>query len=80
LAADAEKSVFRLPPFDVGESEKGFRDAILVETFCQLVKTLPKTPAICRIVLLSSDELLLEAATNRLHDRNNIFLLVIWNL
>ena len=38
-----EKSVFRLVPFARGETEEGFRDAVLLETFCQIVDTLPKT-------------------------------------
>jgi hypothetical protein len=31
------RSVFRLIPFDPGEKEKGFRDAVLLETLTQLV-------------------------------------------
>ena len=67
-----ERSVFRQAPFERGETEKGFRDAILLEAFCQLASTLPRTPQVCRIVLLSSDGLLAGAARERTLDRNNV--------
>jgi hypothetical protein len=34
---------YRLPPFSPGEKEKGFRDAIVAESFLQLVADSPKT-------------------------------------
>jgi hypothetical protein len=66
------KSVERKPPFKQGDNEKGFRDAIVLETFCQRVSNLPRSPQICRIVLLSNDGLLVEAARERMGDRNNV--------
>ena len=35
------RSVERLPPFDAGDNEKGFRDAVICEAFCQLVDGVP---------------------------------------
>jgi PIN domain len=64
-------SVSRRPPFDV-KSEKGFRDAIIAETFLQIVEVSPEQPQRCRIVLLSNDGLLSEAVRNRLGNRNNV--------
>jgi hypothetical protein len=43
-------AAYRKPPLKDGETEKGFRDRIIVETFLQLVDDSPKTPTICRIV------------------------------
>jgi len=57
---------YRLPPFSAGEKEKGFRDAIVAESFIQLVAESPKTPRICRLVLVTSDELLSKAVDNRI--------------
>jgi hypothetical protein len=70
-----ERSVSRQAPFERGENEKGFRDAILLEIFCQLINTLPKSPQTCRIVLLTNDGLLATAARERVLDRNNIILI-----
>ena len=51
-------SAFRKPPFNSGEVEKGFRDAVLAETFSQIVVDSPSTPRICRIAVVTADELL----------------------
>ncbi len=66
------RSISRMPPFDEGENEKGFRDAIVLETFCQLASDLPKSLQVCRIILLSNDKRLVEAARERMADRNNV--------
>lgn len=68
------RSVKRLPPFDPGEKEKGFRDAVVVETFCQLIENLPKSPQSCRIILMSGDQLLTEAARQKTSARTNVVL------
>ncbi|MGE3978027.1 MAG: hypothetical protein AB7F94_10615, partial [Nitrospira sp.] len=68
-----QQSVFRRAPFARGETEKGFRDAVLLEIFCQITATLPKSPQTCRVVLLTNDQLLTEAAKARTSDRNNVF-------
>jgi hypothetical protein len=57
---------YRLPPFSPGEKEKGFRDAIVAESLLQLAADSPKTPKLCRVVLVTSDELLSEAVNDRI--------------
>lgn len=63
--------MYRNPPFEAGEKEKGFRDAIVAETFLQLVSSSPKTPSVCRVVLITSDELLTRAVKDRIIDSPN---------
>lgn len=55
----------RVPPFQAGETEKGFRDAMILETFIQLVEASPRTPNTCRLVFVTKDELLTTAAAAR---------------
>jgi hypothetical protein len=66
---------YRLPPFSPGEKEKGFRDAIVAETFLQLVADSPKTPKLCRVALVTSDELLSEAVNARISGLRNVSVL-----
>ena len=66
------RSVQRRPPFDPGEKEKGFRDAVVLQTFRQIIEDLPKSPQSCRIVLMSGDRLLVEAARELASGRSNI--------
>ena len=65
-------SAYRKPPFEKGQYEKGFRDAIIVETFLQLVDQSPKTPEICRLALVSKDNLLREAVKARTESNINV--------
>lgn len=55
-------AVYRRPPFDPGDREKGFRDALIVEALLQLIDRSPVTPTVCRVVLVTEDKLLTEAA------------------
>ena len=55
-------AAYRRPPFDPGEREKGFRDALVLESLLRLIEQSPVTPTVCRIVLISDDKLLSEAA------------------
>src|SRR5664279_2320903 len=48
-------AAYRRPPFQHGEKEKGFRDAVILETFIQLVTDAPSSPTTARVVLVSSD-------------------------
>lgn len=57
-------AIFRHPPFQVGEKEKGFRDAVILETFCQIAETLEKYEN-SRTVFLANDDLLFDAAEKR---------------
>jgi PIN domain len=66
-----DAAVYRKPPFETGEREKGFRDAIVAESFLQLVASSPRTPSVCRIVLVTSDALLTRAIKERLADSPN---------
>lgn len=68
-------SVYRRPPFQSGEKEKGFRDAVILETFVQIVSNAPSTAATTRVVLVSGDQLLRDAADARLRSANNVHIL-----
>jgi len=65
-------SAFRKPPFDPGEKEKGFRDAVIAETFLQIVKESPTTPRICRIALVTADDLLGRGVSEQTSTATNI--------
>jgi hypothetical protein len=62
----------RRPPFERGEKEKGFRDLLIGETFLQLVEDSAATPKVCRLVLLTNDQLLREMVNSRAKDRQNV--------
>lgn len=64
-------SVYRRAPFKDGETEKGFRDRIVVECFLQLVASSPKTAAVCRVVLVSNDGLVTQAVKARTAELEN---------
>jgi hypothetical protein len=64
-------AVYRRAPFEPGEKEKGFRDAIVAESFIQLVESSPRTPSICRVVLVTSDRLLMQAVKERIKEEPN---------
>lgn len=66
------RSVYRYPPFGPGEQEKGFRDALIAETFLQLVKRSPATPTICRLAIVASDGPLKEYVTSSTKDTKNV--------
>lgn len=67
-----ENSVSRRPPFQAGEKEKGFRDALILECLVQLVECSPVSPKTCRIAFVTSDGALQEAARSRLANRGNV--------
>lgn len=52
------RAVYRLPPFEPGDKEKGFRDSLIAETFLQLVSQSPTTPSICLLAIVTNDNLL----------------------
>jgi hypothetical protein len=66
-----QRAVTRQPPFEE-KQEKGFRDAVILETFCQLVEKLPKSAQSCRIVFVCADGLLAGAARERVANRTNV--------
>jgi hypothetical protein len=65
-----DASVRRLPPFDKGEKEKGFRDSIVCECFVQLAQSLPSGTRE-QAVLVTADLLLVEAVKARIHGFTN---------
>lgn len=69
-------SAYRLPPFSSGEKEKGFRDALVAEGFLQLVSNSPVTPKVCRIALVTGDNILAEAIKAHTNDTKNVRVLL----
>jgi hypothetical protein len=68
-------AAYRKPPFQLGEKEKGFRDALILETFLQLVAVTPTSPSVARITLVSNDQLLRDSATTRVRSAGNVHVL-----
>jgi PIN domain len=64
-------AAYRKPPFEAGEKEKGFRDALVAESFLQLLAVSTKTPNLCRVVLITSDTLLAQAVKERIANLRN---------
>ena len=64
-------AAYRKPPFEAGSKEKGFRDALIGESFLQLLAGSPKTPSVCRVVLVTADNLLTQAVKERITDLPN---------
>ncbi|HEB36361.1 MAG TPA: hypothetical protein ENI18_11045 [Candidatus Aminicenantes bacterium] len=67
-----QRASFRLPPFDPGEKEKGFRDSLIAESFLQLVKQSPATSSICRLAMVTSDGLLTEFMNKSTKETRNV--------
>lgn len=65
-------SVYRHPPFENSEKEKGFRDALISETFFQIVSSSPSTPTICRIVFITGDGRLSEHIISKTSGQKNV--------
>lgn len=66
---------YRRPPFQLGEKEKGFRDALILETFLQIVQSSPTTRSSARLALVSGDQLLRDATLLRLQSATNVYVL-----
>jgi hypothetical protein len=66
---------YRTAPFEQGEKEKGFRDALIAEAFIQLVEGSPVAPGICRIVLVTNDGSLTQAINARTTNTSNVSVL-----
>lgn len=75
LESIIEKSCFRHLPFSQGKEEKGFRDAIIAESFFQLVDKSPKSPTICKIVFFTNDGELKQHIVQHLENNKNIVVL-----
>lgn len=68
-------AAYRRPPFQLGETEEGFRDALILETFLQLMGTPAGSRSNTRLALVSSDQLLSDAARARLGTASDVYLL-----
>jgi hypothetical protein len=64
-------AALRIAPFQPGDTEKGFRDAVILETFMQLVESAPKSAKTCRLALITNDGPLTNAALARLEGHVN---------
>lgn len=62
-------AAYRKPPF---EEDKGFRDALAMEAFDQLVADSPKAPSTCLLVLVSADGLMGSAAVSKWQAVSNV--------
>jgi hypothetical protein len=69
------KAAFRRPPFDPNKHEKGFRDALIVETFSQLIDASSVTGAASRIAFVCNDSLAREAAAALVGHNQNVRIL-----
>jgi len=71
-----DRSVKRLPPFEMpGEKEKGFRDAVIANTFFQEVENSPKTQKVCRLVFVSGDSKIREYILDKTDSSSNVRIL-----
>ena len=66
---------YRRLPFEDTEREKGFRDALIVEAFMQLVEDSPRTPKTCRVILVTKDSKLGGAVQSRTTGLTNVRIL-----
>ena len=66
------RCVYRQPPFEQGQKEKGFRDSLIAESFLQLVRQSPSTPSVCRLVFITDDELLSKFVMEHTKETKNV--------
>lgn len=66
---------YREPPFQVGEKEKGFREALIIETIMQLIGQSPKSRNVCRVVVVAGDKQLATAVRARSGGIRNVHVL-----
>jgi hypothetical protein len=67
-------SVNRLPPFEDNATEKGFRDALIIETLNQIVTESPSSLSICRIIFITNDIACKTAAIAITDAKNNVYI------
>lgn len=65
-------AINRIPPFEDSDKEKGFRDALILESLKQLIEDSPKTKSVCRIVFITNDSLLNNAASQIASTMTNV--------
>ncbi|MHB8392609.1 MAG: PIN domain-containing protein, partial [Acidobacteriaceae bacterium] len=67
-----QRAVNRQPPFEGGGKEKGFRDSLIAESFLQIVSLSPVTPSVCRLAIISDDQLLRDYVTESTKAAKNV--------
>lgn len=65
-------AVNRIPPFEDSEKEKGFRDALILENFKQIISESPSSKSICRIIFITNDNLVNESAKLLISEKKNV--------
>lgn len=70
--AIVQAALFRRPPFERGEKEKGFRDALVAECFMLAVNESPKNPSHCRVAIVTGDGLLGDMMEERTASIGNV--------
>ena len=70
------RAVRREPPFEAGDTETGFRDCLIAQTFFQLVRDSPTTPGHCRLAVVTSDKRLAEYVREGTNEAKNVRVLV----
>jgi hypothetical protein len=68
-------ATYRRAPFQTGEKEKGFRDALILETLVQIAADTPTSPSVARLAFVSADQLLRDAALARTAAASNVHVL-----
>ncbi|KAF5435379.1 hypothetical protein C5S36_03295, partial [Candidatus Methanophagaceae archaeon] len=68
-----EDAAFRIPPFGPGDSEKGFRDAIIIETYLQHAISIVKEEGRNNSILVTEDKLMAKAVLPRIKDLGNSY-------
>ena len=71
------RAVRRDLPFEAGNTEKGFRDCLIAQTFFQLVRDSPTTPGHCRLAVVTSDVRLAEYVHEGTNEAKNVRVLVV---
>lgn len=69
------RATSRRPPFEPGDKEKGFRDAVIAQSFLQTLASNPTTPNICRLVFVTSDQRLSDYIEEQSKSAKNVRLL-----
>ena len=65
-------AAYRRPPFETGDKEKGFRDALVAESFMQLLRQSPTSGTNCWTVLVTNDDLLARSVQDRTEGQHNV--------
>jgi hypothetical protein len=65
-------AAYRRAPFEGGSKEKGFKDALVCEAFCQFAEAAPKSSKDCLVVLVTNDGLLADAVNTRMSTSSNV--------